>query len=229
MDKNVIKTALLHAFPIALAIATYSFSCGILAREASFTLFETFLMSVFVFSGSVQLTTSAMIIRNASILTILVAVFLMNLRNILYGMALSKNLGTNKWVRRLLAHGISDEPFVLGSGYFRSYGPNPLYYGTIVTIFYFSWVTASVFGYLLSTNINSTQWGLDFAFPASFAALMIASLIDKPAVLCAVLSFVIAGSFETFAPGNSFTLIATGILAPILTIIITSKRKSSHE
>lgn len=214
--RETIRTALTEATPLALAVATYGLSYGVLATRAGLHLPEVLGMSLLVFSGTVQMVTVAMIMTGASIMSILVTSVLLNLRNLLYGAALSGGLDTKKKWRYLLAFGITDEPFVLGSSYFKRNGPSPLYYGVVTGIFYGAWILSSLIGAMAGNQIDMQKWGIDLAFPVTFMALLMPSLKERPAIATAVTAVVMALSLEWFFPGNNFTLILTGIVAPFV-------------
>lgn len=107
--QHTIKTALLEAFPLALAIAAYGLSYGVLAIQAHWSLWSTIMMSVLVFSGSVQLMIIAMVISGATLPGMILTAVLLNLRNLLYGAALADNLApASRKYRWLLAFGVSE-------------------------------------------------------------------------------------------------------------------------
>nr|WP_238554442.1 AzlC family ABC transporter permease [Geomicrobium sp. JCM 19038] len=81
------RYGIIIALPLALAIATYGVSYGVLAIGAGMSYFETILMSILVFSGSVQLVAVAMIASGAPFMNLVIATSLLNLRNLLYGAA----------------------------------------------------------------------------------------------------------------------------------------------
>ncbi|MBO1001256.1 AzlC family ABC transporter permease [Pseudogracilibacillus auburnensis] len=227
--KITIKTALIEGFPLAIAIATYGLSYGILATQANLNLLSTVAMSIFVFSGSVQLVTIAMITSGATVASIFITACLLNVRNLLYGAALAEGLSPVKkrW-RWLLSFGVSDEPFVLGSTRFKKFGPDPLYFGVVAGLFYIAWIISSYTGALIGDQIDPLKWGLDLAFPVTFTALLIPSLNEKPAIATALSAATIASGLETFFPGNELTVIAAGVLSPFLGLYL-ARRSLGHD
>ncbi|MFX3619328.1 MAG: AzlC family ABC transporter permease [Sporolactobacillus sp.] len=221
--RKTIQAAITEATPLALAVATYGLSYGVLAGQAGFSLPETLGMSLLVFSGTVQMVTVAMVMTGAGITSILVTSLLLNLRNLLYGAALSDGLGVQRKWHYLLAPGISDEPFVLGISYFKRNGPSPLYYGIITVMFYTAWVLASLAGALAGNQIDPQKWGLDLAFPVTFIALLMPSLKGRPALSTALAAVVIALGLELSFPGNNFTIILTGITAPFVGLFLAKR------
>ncbi|WP_223067227.1 AzlC family ABC transporter permease [Paenibacillus caui] len=222
--KRTIKTGILEALPLAFAIAAYGLSYGVLATEADFSLAASVAMSLLVFSGAVQIVAVGMLASGASPASVLFTSILLNLRNLLYGAALAEGLAPAKKWRWLLSFGVSDEPFVLGSSRFKKYGPDPLYFGIVAGVFYLAWIISSLIGALVGNQADPQKWGLDLAFPITFAALLIPSLKEKPVIATALAAAVIAIGFEYFMPGNEFTIMITGVLAPLAGLYL--KRRS---
>lgn len=218
LNKKTVKTASLEALPLAVAIAAYGVSYGVLATQVHFNLPTAVAMSVFVFSGSAQLVAMAMLAGGAGIVSIVMTVMLLNLRNLLYGAALTEGLApAGKW-KWLLAFGISDEPFVLSSARFRRVGPDPLYFAVVCGIFYLAWIISAAIGAMAGNRLDPQQWGLDLAFPATFAALLVPGLKGKPVIGTALAAVVLTLALECIRPGGDLTIIVTGLLAPLVGI-----------
>lgn len=197
--------------------------------QAGLDLISATAMSLLVFSGSVQLVTVAMMATGASIASIVFTAVLLNLRNLLYGAALAEGLAPagKKW-RWLLAFGITDEPFVLGSARFKRYGPDPLYFGVVAGTFYLSWILSSYAGAFIGDRIDPLKWGLDLAFPVTFAALLFPLLKGKPVIATVLAAAVITGLLEYFAPGNEFTIITAGVLSPLIGLYIARRSEDAQ-
>lgn len=216
---ETIQVAIAEALPLAIAIATYGLSYGVLAVSAKLSLFEIMLMSLTVFSGSVQLIVVAMLLTGAAYGNILVTVILLNVRNLLYGASLASGLkGAGKW-KYLLAFGVSDEPFVLGQSRFSKVGPDPLYYGVITLLFYSAWQISSLAGAVVGNQLDPIKWGLDLAFPMTFAALLVPSLKGRPILATAMGAMAISGLLFWFMPQSQLNVVITGLVAPVISII----------
>lgn len=215
MDKkSAIKAGLAEAFPLAVAIAAYGLSYGVLAIQANLSVAEAVAMSLLVFSGSVQMVVVAMLMAGAGLTSIFFSALLLNLRNLLYGAALAGGLASAKRGRWLLAFGVSDDPFVLGSARFKRYGPDPLYFGTVVFLFYAAWAFSSLLGAFAGNQLDPQKWGLDLAFPMTFTALLLPVLKEKPIIATATAAAIIAFLLEYLRPGNELTIILAGVAAP---------------
>ncbi|MGG3739137.1 AzlC family ABC transporter permease [Aeribacillus pallidus] len=224
VKKQTIKTGFTESLPLAIAIAAYGLSYGVLATQANINWVSAVVMSLLVFSGSVQLVTVAMLTAGANLTSVLFTSVLLNLRNLLYGAALAEGLAPAKRWRWLLSFGVSDETLVLGSSRFKKYGPDPLYFGIVVGTFYVAWFFSSLIGALIGNQVDPQKWGLDLAFPITFAALLIPSLIEKPVIATALTAVVIAIGLEYFIPGNELTIMMAGVLSPLVGLYV--KRRS---
>ena len=70
--REAIKTGFMEALPLAVAIAAYGLSYGVLATQVHFSVMSCVAMSLLVFSGSVQMVTVAMLTTGASMASVLV-------------------------------------------------------------------------------------------------------------------------------------------------------------
>lgn len=225
--KKTIRIGFTEALPLAIAIAAYGFSYGVLANQANFSFISAVAMSLLVFSGSVQMVTIAMVSTGAGLASILFTTFLLNLRNLLYGAALAKGIApAGKW-RWLLSFGVTDEPFVLGSLRFKKHGPDPLYFGIVVATFYVAWFLSTLTGALIGGQVDPVKWGLDLAFPITFVALLIPLVVSRPAIATALTAAVVVLGMEYLAPGNDFTIITAGIFSPFVGLYL--KRRADQE
>lgn len=224
---DTFKTASLEALPLAIAIAAYGISFGVLATQVHFSVLTAVLMSVMVFSGSAQLITVAMLAGGAGFISILLTVVLLNLRNLLYGAALAEGFAPAKKWTSVLAFGITDEPFVLSSARFKKTGPDPFYFAVVAGMLYIAWIFATLVGALIGGQLDPQKWGLDLAFPVTFAALLIPGLKGKPVIGTALAAVILTLFFEWVRPGNELTIILTGLLAPLAGLFIY--RRANHD
>ena len=227
--KQTIKKGVTEALPLAIAIAAYGLSYGVLTTQTSLSLASVLAMSLFVFSGSVQMVAVAMLAAGATATSVLIATALLNLRNVLYGAALAEGLSPapRKW-RGLLSFGVSDEAFVLGSARFQKHGPDPLYFGIVAATFYLAWITSSYIGAVIGSQVDPLKWGLDLAFPVTFTAILIPSLRGKPVIATALVAVTITVILQYVTPGNEFTIILAGGLSPLIGLYVSRRTRDNE-
>ena len=87
-SREVLKAVL----PICIGYIPLGFACGVLAQKVGVSVWETAMMSVLVFAGSGQFIALSMIGGGASISSIVLTTFIVNLRHTLYSSTLTAYL-----------------------------------------------------------------------------------------------------------------------------------------
>lgn len=77
------------SLPICIGYIPLGIACGILSQKAGLSPFEIGILSLFVFAGSGQFITASMLIANASMFSIILTTFIVNLRHILMSSTLA--------------------------------------------------------------------------------------------------------------------------------------------
>ena len=219
-----LKRGFMRALPLTPGGYVYGLAFGLLARQENLTLLESLLMSIFVYSGSAQLTAVSAMGQSGyvgidAIASVAVAIFLLNARYLLYGAALWPwlggapahqtiptlfYLGDGNWVLSMRAHedGENDLGYVFGSGISMCL---PWILGTL---------TGSTAGSLLS---NPAALGLDFLLVGFSAAMGVAMMVRaRPDWASAAAALVVALAVDRFAPGG-WTIVAAGLAGGIVT------------
>ncbi len=164
--------------PVVISVAAYGIVWGVLARGAGLSVLEVVLMSALVFAGSAQFVALDLWTTNPASLPIgplILAALIVNLRYLLLTATLRPLYGPCEQLKGALTMAIvSDETwamtiaeigkgrgtaaFLLGGGVFA----------------YVCWLATTVLGHSLGSFIdNPARYGLDFAFTATFLALLL--------------------------------------------------------
>lgn len=164
--------------PVAISIGAYGLVWGVLARGAGLSVLEVIMMSGLVFAGSAQFVALDLWTATPSSLPIgalVLAALIINLRYLLLTATL-RPLYPDKGVLRgaLSMYLVTDENWAMtvaamargqGSVAFLMGG------GVLAAI---AWMGTNLVGYGLGSAIDDpTRWGLDFAFTATFLALLL--------------------------------------------------------
>ena len=193
MDKLTIKEFLYGckmSLPIGAGYIPLGFGCGVVCVEAGFTPLECVFMSLIVYAGAGQYTAAGMVLGGASIPSIIITTFIINMRHILYGSVLYTYVSNWSFFKQsLFASQITDEVFALHTSMMSKEG---VHVGTAfgVNMFvHFSWIIGNALGaYSAELLSNSKKYGLDFTLYALFIALVIPRLINKPSIFAAFIS-----------------------------------------
>ena len=193
------------------SVFVYGTVFGGLAVQAGLLAVEVWGMSLLVFAGASQFVAVPMIAAGASPLTIVVTTYVVNMRHYLMAATLAPAFRAfpRGWLA-LVAHVINDESFAVAVA--RQNPPDPwVYIGSAVA------VSGSFFaGVLVGTQLGGlvadpARWGLDFAFPAVFLALVAVQLRGGAEWLIALASAALAVAIALVLPGN-WHIVITGVI-----------------
>ncbi len=216
--------------PVVLGYVAIGVAFGVVARSTGLVGAEVALMSAVLYSGTAQFVATGLIGVQAPVFAIVVTVFLVNLRHLLYSAALAPRLrGVSVWQSVLVGAQLTDETFAVAAG--RSRGDGPLSaawtIGLNITA-QLTWVLASIAGAVLGQFVPNTEaLGLDFALGAMFAALLVLQVMARPrvavALLVAVLGAVsaVAGAFVMPA---SWAIILAAVMAASVGVVVETWR-----
>ena len=152
INKKVLKSAL----PIIFGYIPLGIACGILAQKVGFDVWQMLFMAVFLFAGSGQFISLAMIGAGSSILSVVLTVFIVNLRHLLYALILNQHLfQESKLYKAFFAQEIVDESFAVNQTQFSRKSEkwtarNAL---GVSMVGHSSWIVANVLGLLLGARI----------------------------------------------------------------------------
>ena len=162
--------------PVAISIAAYGVVWGVLAGQAGLSVLEVALMSGLVFAGASQFVALDMWTPgNLPVLSIVIAAGIVNLRMLLMSATLRPLVGHLSLPKQLGAmFFVSDEQWAMTMAEVRKgTGSVAFLLGTGV-LSWFAWMGSTLCGRVLGAFIDDpTRYGLDFAFTATFLALLL--------------------------------------------------------
>lgn len=178
------------AFPIVLGYIPVGFAYGVLATKAGLSAFNTILMSVVVFAGSAQFVGVGMIAAGASAVSIVITTFIVNLRHLLMSAAISPYLkGWRPVELAAFAFELTDETFAVHFTQFSEKKPDKSAAFVTNLISQAAWVAGSWLGVVAGGLIQDVRpFGLDYALPAMFIALLVVQIRSRIHLSVAVLS-----------------------------------------
>lgn len=220
-----IATGIRMGFPIVLGYLPLGFAFGVLAVKSGITPLWAIAMSVLVFAGAGQLIAVGMI-GGASVLSIILANFIVNLRHLLMSAALSPYLGNfSKFQRVLFGLEITDETFAVHSTAFRNGAdsqPSRLFACNITA--HFGWVSGTAIGVFSGGLVADVRpWGLDFALPAMFIALLVPLCLERLHLLVIVAAGILSLGLNLLGFGRWSVIMAT-LLAATLGLYLAKRR-----
>ncbi|MFZ5969945.1 MAG: AzlC family ABC transporter permease [Bacillota bacterium] len=238
MDKNtsytlrnwntaILKEVLKDCLPITAGIIPFGLTCGIMGITAGFSAFEITFMSMIVFAGAAQFMAIAMI--NSGITNWGVIVFttlLINLRHLLMGASLSSYLFKQpRILQYFLGFSMTDESYALTINRTEKKGYDPYYQLGASYFLYIIWASSTFLGAALYHSIpNPLEWGLDFVIPLTFLVLLIPRLINRTALIVALVSAMTAVLGALYLPGKWYIILAAVAASVVGGLIERGKR-----
>jgi len=200
-----------QALPIVLGYVPIGFAFGVLAQKAGLSSAHAVLMSAIVYAGSAQFVAVGLFAAGASPLSIVLTTFVVNLRHALMAAALAPHL--QRWRKHELAvfaFELTDETFALHATRFASgrFGKLDTYALNVTS--QLSWVLGSWLGSVAGQLVADVEpYGLDYALPALFVALLVLQVKGWRHVVVAAFSGVAAVALSLSDIGQWNVIVAT--------------------
>ena len=219
-----------RALPIVLGYLPVGFAFGVLAVKNNIPPSLAVAMSVLMFSGSGQFVFAGMWGAGASALSIMAAVFIVNLRYLLQSAAESPWLaGLPRGQRFLLGLGLTDETFAVHVTAFQNGWQRSL-----TTLFVcnqtaqLGWVSGAAIGAFCGELVSDVKpLGLDYALTAMFLALLVPQCVSRLHVLVALFTTTLSISLKAAGMTQWNIAVATVLGASLGTWLLV--RKARHE
>lgn len=216
--KDNVKKGFLKGMPIMLGYFPLAFAFGILAVNNGMNILESTLMSLLVYAGSAQLIAVNLLANQAGVAALTATTFLVNLRHLLMSAALAPHLGhLNNRQLAFFAYELTDETFAVHSNDFKKEGcaPAPKIF-TINIVSHLSWVGSTLLGAWTGSFFTDLEaWGLDYALPAMFIALLIFQLENRRRLCVAIFSLMLSTMLFWKLGGQWHVIIATVLAASL--------------
>lgn len=203
--RSELKRGVSLGLPVALGYLPVAVTFGLLARQAGLSAPQAVGMSLWVYAGASQFLALQMIATGAGLTQIVLATFILNFRHFLMSTALAQRLHLRGPMTPLLAHGITDETFVVGS---IEHDRSPLSvhaFAGLALCAHVAWVAGTLAGSLLVALVPPRLAdALGIGLYALFIALLVPSArANWRAGLTAGASALAAWALRRSAPGLS--------------------------
>lgn len=179
IDDNYFWQGVKDCIPTIFGYLSLGFTCGVVSKSCGLTFLEAVGMSAFVYGGSSQFIAASMIMSAASIPSIILTIFLVNLRHLFLSASIAPYFKRNSFFKNLFIGALlTDETFVVASseGMNKKRLNNSWMIGLNITA-YINWSIATGIGVILGNLIPDYKTlGLDFALTAMFIGLLISSI-----------------------------------------------------
>jgi 4-azaleucine resistance transporter AzlC len=201
--------------PILVGVAPFGLVAGALVVQSGFGLPESIGMSVFVFAGASQIVATSLF-ATGSLSVALLTALVVNSRMFVYSTSIAPVLtGAPDLLRPVLGYFLVDQNYAatMTQGRFREDVDVIWYYLGAGLALWIVWQISSLTGALVGPFIPAS-WGLDFAVPLVFLAMLAPTLTNKTSIGVAVVTGLAAAVFVPLLPFQSglIAALAAGML-----------------
>ena len=165
-----------RALPMILTAGPFGALFGALAIENGMTTLEAVTMSATVFAGASQLVGLELFGQNIPAWIVILSIFAVNFRHILYSASLGQHIGHWPVMRQMIAFFFLVDPAFAESERRAEQG-TPIqfvWYLGVVLPTYVGWVGLTYLGAIFGNFLEgSHEWGIDFILPIYFMGLVL--------------------------------------------------------
>jgi 4-azaleucine resistance transporter AzlC len=179
------------ASPILLGVIPFGMIFGALAVTSGLSTAAAQAMSSVVFAGSAQFIAAQLLGADASGFVVLMVVFIVNLRHVLYSASVAPHVdGLRPGWKFVLAYLLTDEAYAVIITHYNNRGDararHWYFLGAGLTL-WVSWQLSTAAGIIVGAQIPR-NWPLGFVLPITFIALVVPALKDGTSVAAAVIA-----------------------------------------
>lgn len=212
--KSIFRAGASAAWPICLGYFPIGLALGVLAQKAGVPWWAVAMMSILVFAGSAQFICVAMLAANATVPTIIMTTFVVNLRHVLMSSALAVYMsGVSRSFLALYSYGITDESFAVNMTRFRA-GNWTRWHALLVNhLANSAWIIATITGSLVGQFVPQGAFGIDYALIGMFICLLVFQLHGRIFIITGILAALISVGWYLLIPGDSYIVGASTVAA----------------
>ena len=200
------------AFSVAFTVGLYGAAFGAAGVTAGFSILQTCLLSILLFSGASQFAVVGIMGAGGAAISAIATATLLGFRNTLYGLQMAPILKV-KGIKRVLAAQITiDESTAVATLQDNDEDRKRGFYLTGIGVYLF-WNLFTFLGALGASAIGDPSvWGLDAAVPAAFLGLIWPRLKNKVQFLVSAIAIAWALLLTPVTPAG-IPIITTVVLA----------------
>lgn len=227
--KDTFKAAFPKTLPVMAGYLVLGFGFGLLLQSKGYNFIWAFMMSTFIFAGSMQYVAVDLLSSGAGLVASAIMTLMINARHLFYGISMLVRYRDVGKAKPYLIFGLTDETYSLVStddlpeGIDRS-----LFYLFVTALDHSYWIIGSVIGALFGQAVAINTTGVEYSMTALFAVIVTDNLLKKqsrgPAIIGIVVSFV---CLMIFGPSNF--LIPSMIAITAVLLILRSKLEKEAE
>lgn len=190
--------------PVFLGYLPVGAAFGVVATAAGTGIAAAVGCSGLVLAGAGQFIGLQLLKGAAGLATAILATAVVNLRYVLFSATMSPYLRETPWYRQLfIAFTLTDETFAINITDSRAGLSDDWSKLGVGFISWVGWTAGTALGAAATAMIGDpSKWGVDFALPAMFTALLVAQVTERRYAVVAVVAAASALALATVLPGE---------------------------
>lgn len=205
--------------PIFLGYLPVGAAFGVLAVASGWSPQQATACSALVLAGAGQFVGLALGKAGAGVLSVIVTTGVINLRYLLFGASISPRYRHATPLEQAAgAFTLTDETYAVNSSPDFSGGVRSML--GVGAVSWVGWVGGTALGALGGSLVGDpSRWGVEFAMPAMFTALLVGQVRDRRDVAVAALAAVLAAAFALVLPGRWYVVAASLAAATVAAVL----------
>ena len=173
--KHTLRAAFVASIPVMTGYLALGFGFGILLKAAGYGIILAFLMSVFIYAGSMQYIAVSLLSGGVSLLTAALTTLLVNARHLFYGISMFEKYKGTGARKPYLIFALTDETYSLVCGDVPVVPEDQRgnYYFFVSLLNQLYWITGSVAGAVVGSLVSFNSQGIDFVLTALFITIFL--------------------------------------------------------
>jgi 4-azaleucine resistance transporter AzlC len=207
--------------PIFLAYMPVGAAFGLAAAAAGFTVVQATACSALVLAGAGQFIGLSALVSSGSLTAALVATGVVNLRYLLFSATMAPHLKkVPRWQQILLAFTLTDETFAVNIADAREGRADRYSMTGVGAVSWVGWTLGTFIGAAAGSALGDpSKWGVDFAMPAMFIALLVGQMTGRREIVAGALAAVAALALATVLPGQWPVVAGAMIAVTAMTLV----------
>lgn len=227
-----IKYAFKQSLPVMAGYLVLGMGFGILLESKGYGVWWAFLMSVFIYAGSMQYVAVDLLAGGASLISAALMTLMVNARHLFYGISMIDRYKETGAKKPYLVFSLTDETYSLVcSGEVPEGVEKKKYFFWVSLMDQFYWVVGSVIGALIGSLITFNTNGIDFSMTALFIVVFIEQWKGTSDHLSAVIGVAASVICLMIFGSDSFLIPSMIVIIVLLTALrkILDRKKDTKE
>ena len=225
---KTLKYAVALSMPILVGYLFLGFAYGVLMQQQGLSVFWTFLMSAFVFAGTLQYAAIPLLISAFNPIATFILALGINARHLFYGLAIFDRYKKAKKTKFFLIFTMADEAFSINaSAHFDDSIKPILFYNTVSLLSYLYWNTFTIMGHLFANSFEITIKGLGFVLPALFYTLFLTMWKVKEQRISMIVGLAVTLLSSLFVSDSLF--IGVSMIGIVIIMGLVVQKEVNHE